>query len=204
MRFSKSPFTVNKCKSLQIRDFWGAVFCSPKVGPFLWGRFCGAVFPSKAITFIWDNIAAILKTCGWICEERKTEITMQTEYRKNSPIICKDLHLSISRKQSEKNGVGKNSRAFRLALAESIPAVWLVGPRWCDTAEKNNCCEFHKKQIRILRIGNEVGGRGLRIENEIWTSVNTRPLSSCVSKADALLAKTCAEIWGLKNKMFFA
>ena len=50
----------------------------------------------KAITCILDNTAdirAILKDFGLTYEERKTEITMKTECRKNGPIICKDLHL---------------------------------------------------------------------------------------------------------------
>ena len=71
---------LNKCKVLQIRGFCGTVF-PPKVGI------------SKAITCIWDNtadIGAILKDFGLVCEERKTEITMKTECRKNGPIICKD------------------------------------------------------------------------------------------------------------------
>ena len=75
---------ANECKFSQIREF------------------CGIVFPtkvaiSKAITRIWDNIAdirGISKDFGLMREERKTEINMKTECRKNGPIICKDLHSS--------------------------------------------------------------------------------------------------------------
>ena len=47
--------------------------------------------------------------------------------------------------RNQKNGVGKNSRAFCLARTESIPAVYFLAPVGAVQPEKYDACEFHKK-----------------------------------------------------------
>ena len=57
----------------------------------------------------------------------------------------------LLRTKSNKNGVGKNCRAFRLARTESIPAVYLLAPVGVTQKEKFRCREFHEKTKRVDR-----------------------------------------------------